>query len=45
LRHLERLDAASYGSYGTDDSQQELSVLSEQSQYLLEQVAQRSTKR
>jgi hypothetical protein len=45
LRHLERLDAASYGTYRPDDGEQELRVLSEQSQQLIEQVAQRITNR
>ena len=45
LRHLERLDVASYGTDRADDRGQELRALSEQSQQLLEQVAQRSTKR
>lgn len=45
LRHLERLDAASYGTHSSDEVEQDHEALSEQSQYLLEQVSQRLTKR
>jgi len=44
LRHLERLDAASYGTHSSDEVEQDHEALSEQSQYLLEQVSQRLKK-